>query len=863
MSARINRTFAVLSLVFFLSSCGDLGMVLPSQGSYRVNAQVDDDYTLDAYSVIGKNSRIRPYFVNSVVNDPDVRGITVFVQDYSGEAVSRKVRYLLAEEERRPAQPELPVEPPPDSTEEATLPVDGSPAGASPAGGSSVEGSPAGGSPAGGVPSEGASGADETGAPNPGEAPDQETPDNPPAGGLDAGTAEAPADGGIGDSRPGEAVETPGGAGLAAGPAGNYGPADNEPADRNYPGQAPVNADHGSGGSYGSDASGGDAQGGDIRDTNTLDEDGHDSNAGGTDLAAGDAAGRDAEDRNSAYSDTVITGDAGTNTADRDAAGADAASGDSAETGVVAGTEPGGGADRDAPETGSGADSSGALAQGNDAQGNDAKGNDAKGIVVQDSIVRDRDTANTGGGNRDAAGSDVAKTDSAAETPVPPAFPVDIPRAPLPEDETVLVKQLDQYFPEFRIIEDLAIGRYNMVFQVMGEKEILYKAVKPIYFIGDAKFSLGEIQSFLPVEITGRRLIPPGINVMLATEVSADPRLDPYIIWHSGKKIVAQGRLSEGANSLFWKTPEQTGFHSVRVEVFPLLPGDRMPGNMIGKIKELSMPVSARSEGIRHLNDSSGGSGGEFIAWYQFWGTLDDSKAPNSPGRKLIPLYAQAPRWMPLGGIYGLLVGRDDGYTLPGTPFTLSGDEEGRGRILFHLGALSQGPVLNLRFAGGAAAEGGETAELDLSFAADALILRIASKDAFREKSLAINSDDAKGFFTVIVDFTIAPDHFDAELIREEPPGTTGPLSITLNGAVSGEGSVRFGGHPGQGGTRPASGVSGRDGTGTMSLNELAFSYARTPLPSGGGPFESDLPEIPQEETYPDAEPEPPSPNAL
>jgi hypothetical protein len=487
----------------------------------------------------------------------------------------------------------------------------------------------------------------------------------------------------------------------------------------------------------------------------------------------------------------------------------------------------------------------------------DAAGPDSAGA---DMVKTEEDSADT-------AGTDIVKTDpGAADTAVPALPPVDPPKTPIPEHEIVIIKRLDQRFPEFRILENLAIGRYNLIFQVMGEKEILYKTFKPIYFIGEAKFILGEIQSFLPVKITGGRLIPPGLNVLLTTEVRADSRLDPYIIWHSGKKIIAQGRLSEGANSSFWKTPEQTGFHSIRVEVFPLLRKDRVPGNMIGKIKELSLPVSSRSEKIQHFRDPSGdpagdpsgnpaenpaedsvgnparNPGGGFIGWYQFWGTLDDTKAPNNPGRKLVSLYSQAPRWIPLGGIYGLLVGRNDVYTLPGAPFIVSGNEQGKGRILFHLGALSEGPIVSLRFAGGEA-EDQETADLDLSFAKDALILRIASKDASRKESLGLDSYETNGFITVIVEFTIAPDHFDAELLLENPPATTGPLSIALAAAVSGEGSIRFGEYLGQGGSQGASKASGKYGNGTVALNELAFSYARTPVPPKEELSESGLPE--------------------
>jgi hypothetical protein len=406
------------------------------------------------------------------------------------------------------------------------------------------------------------------------------------------------------------------------------------------------------------------------------------------------------------------------------------------------------------------------------------------------------------------------------------------------------------------------------VFQVMGEKEVLYRTFKPIYFIGNAKFTLGEIQSFLPVAITGGRLIPPGINVMLGTEISADPRLDPYIIWHNGKKILAQGRLSEGANYLLWKTPEQTGFHSIRAEVFPLLPSDRMPGNMIGKIKELSLPVSLKSEGIRYFSDPSG----EFINWYQLWGTLEDAKAPNNSERRLASLYSQAPRWIPLGGMYGLLVGRDDIYILPGAPFKLSADEQGTGRILFRLAAFSEGVMAHIRFAGGeiTAQAGAQettpagTAELVLSFTGEALTLRIASGDVFREESLALSGDETKGFITLIVEFTIARDRLDAELRLEDPAGTTGPLSIALAAPISGEGSVRFGSAEYTGQRRGAkqSDLNEAGKYGTMILNELALSYARLSDPRNEE--EAEVSEgLLAEEAEPGAEAEPPSLNAL
>jgi hypothetical protein len=421
-----------------------------------------------------------------------------------------------------------------------------------------------------------------------------------------------------------------------------------------------------------------------------------------------------------------------------------------------------------------------------------------------------------------------------AETAKPEPTPV------IPEDQIVLVKQLDGRLPSFRITENIKIDRYNLVFQVLGEKgekEILYRTFKPIYFLGDADFTLGDIRSFLPVAVTGGKLIPPGINVMLQTEISADERLDPYVIWYSGKTILARGRVTSGANYLLWKAPERTGFHSIRAEVFPLLPEHQVPGNMLGKTKELSLPVSLKSTGVQCFDESRG----EFINWYQLWGNLDDAKdLNNDPKRKLVPLHPQPPRWIPYGGMYSLLVGREDIYALPGMPFKLSQDEQGTGRVALHMAALSDGAILSIRFVGGeilpqpAAEQGGAraaaddsmgTAALDLFIAGNALSLRISSEDASAEKSLELSSDESGVFVTAIVEFTITPNRLDAELFMENPDRKTDVISVDLAKPISGEGTVHLGNAE-----WPVSNNAKKYGNGTMALNELALLYTRVSI---------------------------------
>jgi hypothetical protein len=667
-------------------------MVLPSQGSYSVNAQVVDRddknseeyrYTLDAYSVVKSTSKISPYFVSSVINDPDVRGLTVFVQDYSGERVSRRVHYILNTDPLKPSDgPELPAETTPDLKPET--PVVAEP------------------------------GAEESLA----------------GAGDDVSRKDAPED------------ETPAPGGAETGGGGSAVPVSS--ASEN----AVVAGEPDSGGSDGPAAK--------------LPEDPPAGSSGKTGAGATEAGGIPAETAAGAETGTVGKADAGT--------------ADKAET-----------------RTGDAADTE----------------QHATGVAGADTGLAEKSPAASGSSPADTArpGSSTA----------------------IPEDQTVPVRQLDGYLPAFQITELIGIGKYNLVFQVMGEREILYRTVKPVYFLGDADFKPGDIQSFLPMAISGGRLIPPGINMMLETEISADERLDPYIIWHSGKTILGKGRLSAGANYLLWKTPDRNGFHSVRAEIFPLLPGDPVSGNMTGKIKELSLPVSASSVGEKRFTEAEG----EFVNWYQFWGTLDDAKPANRP---LVSLQSRPPRWIPFGGIYGLLVGPDDSYELPGTPFKLSPDEQGTGRMFFHLAALSDGSVLHIRFAGGEirqpASAGqadawetgpGGTAALDLSLEKNALTLRISSEDAFQEKSIALDSNELNVFITVIVEFDIARTHLDAMLRLESPAREeAGPLlSIGLARPISGEAAVRLGG---------TAGDTGNHDSGTMALNELALSYVRSPV---------------------------------
>jgi hypothetical protein len=401
---------------------------------------------------------------------------------------------------------------------------------------------------------------------------------------------------------------------------------------------------------------------------------------------------------------------------------------------------------------------------------------------------------------------------------------------PQAADQIIAVTRIDQELPAFSLSENLEIGRYVMVFQVLGEREVLYRIQKPFFFLGDADFTIGDIQSYLPNFTAGSHFVPPGSNIMLEAQVAADERLSPYVIWYNGRRRIGEGFLADGVNRFIWTVPEQNGFQIVRVEVFPFRPIQ----NIKGKSKELSIPVSSRYENTGFFASSAE----QFIHWYQFRGDLKDSKAPGDSARDLRPKARQISRWRSAGGIYGLSVGPNDMYLLPGFPFTTAPQELGNGQLMARFKPLKEGSILKSSFK----TENSSitNAELELVYikepqGQDILSLSISSETEFYEKRLPFESLNPDDFISVIIDFTIRETSLSAGFTFTEIDPGDEPQTIALSGPLR-NGTFLFGG------PLPERYVQERDdppeeadqedeNTVIGIFDELAILYAVEPLP--------------------------------
>ena len=295
-------------------------------------------------------------------------------------------------------------------------------------------------------------------------------------------------------------------------------------------------------------------------------------------------------------------------------------------------------------------------------------------------------------------------------------------------DKINVLNNLDS-LPFFRIPAYIKAGSYRMVFQVYSKNKVLLsQSEKNIYYMADEKLEISDINAYLPACFVPEHLIPVGTTLLLKAGITATEGLDPYIYWYNGGVCLSEGRVSEGANSMLWKTP-QTGFHNIRAEVIPFQPAanetsaENLPGTAKkhrALARELSIPVSANGTltgQLWELLDNLEEQGRTILHEFYLAGSLKDSRNPqeqsaaiNIPARKTTPIIPEdenneavpetavfkQPNWHTVRDVYGLAAGPEDIYQIPFVPAE-SGDDYGI-TFIIRFSSISDGGYFNISF---------------------------------------------------------------------------------------------------------------------------------------------------------------------
>jgi len=387
---------------------------------------------------------------------------------------------------------------------------------------------------------------------------------------------------------------------------------------------------------------------------------------------------------------------------------------------------------------------------------------------------------------------------------------VDTKSAAKKYDTLIRIKSFDpEKMPPFPLPKNLEVGSYSMVFKALGISNTLSLTEVDIFYLGSLEFRLKDISVCLPW-FSDTRLIPPGATVMLKADLDFDSSLNPYVVWYNGRNIIGEGALNEGAGNILWKAPEQSGFYSLRIEVFPF----PLKRKSTGVFRELTLPVSAKASQTsyfaaeltanvnRAATASAPSENFELLRWYRFDGNLNEANP--IPDRMFEPANKRNPRWAAVGQSYGLSAGPDDNYFLQPIRFFRAGQNQGGGIFLFNIRPVAEGTILSAFFptpasvgapvSANALAEASDGVWMDVAMRENAIMLRLKTKAASIELPVIYDFSMEQGFIPIAVDFYIRPDRFEAKLrLGEDNSLQSMTGEIRLSSALAGEGRIRLG----------------------------------------------------------------------
>jgi hypothetical protein len=397
-------------------------------------------------------------------------------------------------------------------------------------------------------------------------------------------------------------------------------------------------------------------------------------------------------------------------------------------------------------------------------------------------------------------------------------------------DTVILVKSFVQEMPYFKLAKDMEIGQYSLVFEVVSKTATLSLTELDIFYLGNVEFRLNDISMYLPW-LYDTRLIPPGAAVMLEAGLDFDSRLNPYVIWYNGRNIISEGIISEGAGTILWKAPEQSGFYSLRLEVLPY----KLKRNFTGIFREITIPVSTKASQTGYFFEIepnypakrplSAGTAyieqvklvaaqtaalakasvenrdktviapippehPELLRWYRFDGSLDEASL--TPELMFEPAGKKAPRWEAVEQSYGLSAGPDDNYLLKPISFFRQRQDQGGGIFLFHIRPAAEGTIFSAFFPLLASVSDGVW--MDMAMRKNAVTLSLKTKGTTVEIPVNPDYSGKQGLIPIVVEFYIRPYRFEAKLTVGENifmQSVTGEIRIP--GVLTGEGRIRLG----------------------------------------------------------------------
>jgi hypothetical protein len=353
------------------------------------------------------------------------------------------------------------------------------------------------------------------------------------------------------------------------------------------------------------------------------------------------------------------------------------------------------------------------------------------------------------------------------------------------KDLIITVKNFEN-LPPFSFPEGLEAGIYSISFQIINHSGgVLQSIEKYVYYIANETFAITDIQSYLPGVAETPHVLPPEAPILLEARIESDPGIQPYIVWYCGKKVIAEGEVTDGIYRFLWDSPVETGFQTIKAEVFPFDPNTAI-ALMRGISKEMSLPVSFKHGRHGYFSEKSG----EFSNWYKFWGNVNDTKDIKNEAKALVAVSKKPPLWLPYSGTYGLAVGAFNVWELPETPFMPILDGKSA-RFLFRFAPRNDGNFATAQIFD---ANTGLPHSVQLALNGGILELTSEQKGVLLRAEAPLNND-SDGFVCAALEFKLAYGYIFISIITDLSSNEKieETQTIQLKGHPDGKGSIFLG----------------------------------------------------------------------
>jgi hypothetical protein len=313
----------------------------------------------------------------------------------------------------------------------------------------------------------------------------------------------------------------------------------------------------------------------------------------------------------------------------------------------------------------------------------------------------------------------------------------------------ILVGRLTDDLPPFALPEDLPIGRYALVFQVVGKDGVLFESSRAFYYTGDQAFSLISVLSYPPgaAPTSGAPLFPVGMRLLLEATVTAGASLDPYIVWsYEGKKI-SEGRIADGAGRILWTPPAAAGFHRVVASLFPVRPGSG-EADFVGLTRTLTVTTSTSAP-----FPGLGGADSDYSLIFRLLGVRDPAGA-EAQAYALAPQGSFPDLWAPFSDGYGLLLDGRRSYR-SGYPAAVADGTLHSSSVTIRVAPKRAG-VLFRSFLPSESSGGGLA--ITLSSTAKGFSLQAASGSVSRFRAIELGTEWTGDAYEIKIDFSPTPE---------------------------------------------------------------------------------------------------------